>query len=104
MLNSTSPSTTVNRFTAKVLSGWRSNTAKSASFPTSMEPTRSPIPRWIAALIVIVASACSSVIPPHFTVFAASWFRWRASSALSELMETSTPRSAMSAALWGMAS
>ena len=44
------------------------------------------------------------VEPPHFMALAASWFRWRISSPESELIETSTPRSAIRAALWGMAS
>ena len=46
--------------------------ARSASFPASMDPTLSSMPRWIAALMVIILSASSSLIPPHFTVLAAS--------------------------------
>ena len=69
-----------------------------------VEPTRSSMPSWMAGFRVTSRNAASSSSPPHFMVLAASWFRWRISSPESELMETSTPRSAIKAALWGIAS
>ena len=76
----------------------------SASLPTSSEPTRLSMRSCFAGLIVTIANASSSVMPPHFIVFAASVLRRRACSALSELIETRTPFFVMIAALCGMAS
>ena len=76
----------------------------SPSLPGSSEPTRLSIRSCFAGLIVTIAKASSSDMPPHFIVFAASVLRRRACSALSELIETSTPFRAMIAALCGMAS
>ena len=70
----------------------------------SSEPTRLSMRSCFAGLIVTSASASSSVRPPHLIVLAASVFRRRACSALSELIETSTPLRTMIAALCGMAS
>src|SRR5690606_9876720 len=98
------PSTYVFCTTPCMLSGCPFQTTRSASFPTSIEPTRSWMRSWIAGFSVTSLSASVSERPPHFIVLAASWLRWRISSASSELIETTTPRSVISAALYGIAS
>src|SRR5688572_2976703 len=78
--------------------------AMSASLPTSIEPVCLSMPSCTAALSVIMRSAASSDAPPNRIALAASWYRRRARSSESELIVVTTPRSAISAALCGMAS
>ena len=81
------------------LSGWWFQTTTSASLPTSSEPTRLSTRSCLAGLMVTRASASSSVSPPHLMDLAASVFKCRESSALSELTDVSTPLRVISAAL-----
>src|ERR1043166_766641 len=76
----------------------------SASLPGSGDPTRGSTRSCLPGLIVTSANASSSDRPPHFIDFAASVLRRRASSALSELTDVSTPFLTRMAALYGIAS
>ena len=72
--------------------------------PASSEPTLLSMRSCFAGLIVTIRNASSSERPPHLIDFAASVFSRRACSALSELIETSTPLRVMIAAFCGIAS
>ncbi len=73
--------------------------AMSASFPTSMDPTRESMPSCQAGFSVTILRASASLTPPYFTALAASQYRRRASSSESEFIDTLTPWAAITAAL-----
>src|SRR6185295_2253804 len=98
------PSMNVVSQLAKTLSGWALQMARSASLPTSSDPTFLSMPSCSAPLYVMVLSASSSVMPPYFTSLAASMLRRRTRSSESELIVCTTPWRIMMALLYGIAS
>ena len=98
------PSTNVRSHRDIGLSGEPDHTARSASFPSVIEPTLSSIFSCFAGLIVTNASASLGSSPPYFTALPASAFIRRASSSESELKLTVIPASCMIAPSYGIAS
>jgi len=74
-------------------SGSPLQSAKSASFPGSSEPTYWSIFSDLAGFSVTIFNASSRGTPPYLMALAASVFSRRASSSSSELKPTFTPRS-----------
>ena len=98
------PSTQVCSQKANGLSGSPDHKTRSASFPCSMLPVRSPMPSCFAGLIVTNSSAFVGGRFPYFTAFAASVLRCRASSFESELKDINTPWPRIIAPSHGIAS
>src|SRR6185436_11682654 len=86
------PSIQVCSATAYGDSGLALQSTKSASFPTSSEPTRCSTLSDRAGLAVTNLNASTGGTPPYFTALADSVLRRRASSLSSELKPVFTPR------------